>query len=122
MMLNTGTACISDVIGQDNSSAAFVYGAYSLADKFANGIMLSVLLAAYSDNATGLKWIISIIPIISALGCALCTWIGIMLYADKLQKISTGSMLRNHQKKQTSPTAASPDSQAKGLLDAQNQE
>mmetsp|Transcript_31284 Transcript_31284/g.38691 ORF Transcript_31284/g.38691 Transcript_31284/m.38691 type:complete len:85 (+) Transcript_31284:1100-1354(+) len=45
MMLNTGTACISDVIGQDNTSAAFVYGAYSLADKFANGILLFWLVA-----------------------------------------------------------------------------
>ena len=45
MMLNTGTACISDVIGQDNTLAAFVYGAYSLADKFANGIMLYWLVA-----------------------------------------------------------------------------
>jgi len=45
MMLNTGTACISDVIGQDNTSAAFVYGAYSLADKFANGALLYWLVA-----------------------------------------------------------------------------
>lgn len=49
MMLNTGTACISDVIGQDNTSAAFVYGCYSLADKFANGILLYWLVAAYAD-------------------------------------------------------------------------
>ena len=45
MMLNTGTACISDVIGNDNTSAAFVYGAYSLADKFANGFLLYWLVA-----------------------------------------------------------------------------
>ena len=45
MMLNTGTALISDVIGQDNTSAAFVYGAYSLADKFSNGILLYWLVA-----------------------------------------------------------------------------
>ena len=54
MMLNTGTACISDVIGQDNTSAAFVYGAYSLFDKFANGILLFLLVAAYSENASAL--------------------------------------------------------------------
>lgn len=51
LMLNTGTACISDVIGQDNTSAAFVYGFYSLCDKFANGILLYWLVAAYSDQA-----------------------------------------------------------------------
>jgi hypothetical protein len=45
LMLNTGTSCISDVIGQDNTSAAFVYGMYSLSDKFANGILLFWLVA-----------------------------------------------------------------------------
>lgn len=94
MMLNTGTACISDVISQDNTSAAFVYGAYSLADKFANGILLFLLVAAYSENATALGWIISIVPILSAIGCCLATWIGIKLYADKLAKISSGSLLK----------------------------
>ena len=54
MMLNTGTACISDVIGQDNTSAAFVYGAYSLADKFANGILLYWLVAVYADDGNAL--------------------------------------------------------------------
>ena len=33
-MLNTGTSLISDVLGKDNKSAAFVYGVYSLFDKF----------------------------------------------------------------------------------------
>ena len=95
MMLNTGTACISDVIGQDNTSAAFVYGCYSLADKFANGILLYWLVAAYAKDADALQWIISIVPTASAIGCTLCTWIGIKLYADKLAKISSGSMLNN---------------------------
>ena len=98
LMLNTGTSCISDVIGQDNTSAAFVYGAYSLADKFANGILLYFLVAAYADKATPLGWIISIVPIFSAVACTLCTWIGIKLYADKLAKISSGSLLKNRQR------------------------
>jgi len=93
-MLNTGTSCISDVIGQDNTSAAFVYGSYSLADKFANGILLYLLVAAYADKATPLSYIISIVPLISAICCTFCTWIGIKLYADKLAKISSGSMLK----------------------------
>ena len=94
MMLNTGTACISDVIGQDNTSAAFVYGAYSLADKFANGLLLFWLVAAYTDNATALGWIMAIVPSASAISCTLATYIGITLYADKLAKISSGSMLK----------------------------
>lgn len=39
-MLNISTSLISDVIGKDEQSAAFVYGAYSFFDKFANGILL----------------------------------------------------------------------------------
>lgn len=93
-MLNTGTACISDVIGQDNTSAAFVYGAYSLADKFANGTLLFWLVAAYADKAEPLGWIISIVPTLSAVACTLATWVGIKLYADKLAKISSGSLLK----------------------------
>ena len=100
MMLNTGTACISDVIGSDNTSAAFVYGAYSLADKFANGLLLYWLVAAYSDDANALQWILSIVPIGSAVGCTLAVWIGIKLYADKLAKISSGSMLQKKLKAQ----------------------
>lgn len=34
IMLNTATSLISDVIGDDEESSAFVYGSYSLADKF----------------------------------------------------------------------------------------
>ena len=45
LMLNTGTSLISDVIGSDVKSAAFVYGAYSLLDKFANGFLLYWLVA-----------------------------------------------------------------------------
>jgi hypothetical protein len=44
-MLNTGTSLISDVLGKDNESAAFVYGVYSLFDKFANGILGYILVA-----------------------------------------------------------------------------
>ena len=102
MMLNTGTACISDVIGQDNTSAAFVYGTYSLFDKFANGILLYWLVAQYADDENALQWIMAIVPTASAIVCTFATWIGIKLYADKLAKISVGSMLK---KKATSPKA-----------------
>ena len=48
MMLNTSTSLISDVVGQDSSQAAFVYGAYSFLDKFANGFLLYFLVEDYS--------------------------------------------------------------------------
>ena len=92
-MLNTGTSLISDVIGQDTTSSAFVYGAYSLLDKFANGFLLYYLVAYYSKDALALRWILSTVPTISSIGCALFTWIGMKLFADKLAKISSGSTL-----------------------------
>lgn len=90
-MLNTGTSLISDVLGNDNSSAAFVYGVYSFLDKFANGIMLYWLVSAYSMDGHALPYIMGLIPVIASIGTALCTWIGIKLFAEKLAKISTGS-------------------------------
>ena len=94
-MLNTGTSLISDVIGTDNKSAAFVYGVYSLLDKFANGFLLWWLVRNYSKDVTALRLILAIIPSISSLVCALMTWIGMRLYAEKLSKISVGSVLKD---------------------------
>jgi Na+/melibiose symporter-like transporter len=45
IMLNTATSMISDVIGNDSENSAFVYGCYSLFDKFANGAILLWMLA-----------------------------------------------------------------------------
>lgn len=82
ILLNTGTSLISDVIGKDSSSSAFVYGIYSLMDKFANGFLLFWLVAAYSDDACALKYIISLVPTFAAVGTLLCTWAGTSLYSD----------------------------------------
>ena len=98
LMLNTGTSLISDVIGTDNKSSAFVYGVYSLLDKFSNGFLLWWLVRNYSKNVTALKYILAIIPSISSLGCALLTWIGLRMYAEKLAKISVGSVLKEKKK------------------------
>lgn len=104
MMLNTSTNCISDVIAADNTSAAFVYGAYSLADKFANGFLLFWLVAAYSDKGNPLGWIIAIVPTGASVGCTLSVWIGTKLYADKLAKISSGSLLAKKGEKAGAPS------------------
>ena len=93
-MLNTGTSLISDVIGNDNQSSAFVYGCYSFMDKFSNGILLYVLVANYSADAHALSYVMSVIPLVTSFGSTVCTWAGIALYADKLAKISTGSALK----------------------------
>lgn len=91
LMLNTGTSLISDVLGNDVKSAAFVYGAYSLLDKFANGFLLYWLVANFSTNGTVLPYIVAGVPVISSIGCSIFTLIGLKLYSAKLQKISVGS-------------------------------
>lgn len=93
LMLNTGTSLISDVLGNDVKSAAFVYGSYSLLDKFANGFLLYWLVANFSKDANALSWIIACIPIICTVGTAVITWIGLRLYSEKLTKISIGSTM-----------------------------
>jgi len=54
LMLNTATSMISDVIGRNAESAAFVYGAYSFVDKTANGLFLFWLIANYSASPAAL--------------------------------------------------------------------
>ncbi len=41
---NVSNSLISDVIGKDEQSSAFVYGVYGLLDKVANGIVLFFLV------------------------------------------------------------------------------
>jgi Na+/melibiose symporter-like transporter len=43
IMLNIATSLISDVIGKNGESSAFVYGVYSFLDKVANGIIIFYL-------------------------------------------------------------------------------
>ena len=47
ILLNTSTSIISDVIGNDDTSSAFVYGTYSLFDKFSSGILLTIISVSY---------------------------------------------------------------------------
>lgn len=94
MMLNTSTSLISDVIGSDSESSAFVYGIYSFLDKIANGFLLYFLVANYSTDDHALRYIVTVIPVASALGTTFLTWIGIALYADQMAKISVGSYLK----------------------------
>ena len=44
--LNTGINMISEVIGVSGQSGAFVFGVYSLFDKFASGILIYLLLGS----------------------------------------------------------------------------
>ena len=70
IQLNCATSLISDVIGKDNKNSAFVYGFYSLLDKFLNGTILLYLVAKYPDNDIALKYIMGLTPII----CSIATF------------------------------------------------
>lgn len=88
IMLNTATSLISDVIGQDSENAAFVYGCYSLFDKFANGFLLFWIIAYYSEDPEALKWIMATIPTICSIAAFILTWIGNKFFSHKLAKIT----------------------------------
>jgi hypothetical protein len=77
-MLNTATSLISDVIGTDSENSAFVYGCYSLFDKFANGLLLFWLVKAYSEdgNAEALRYIMGVTPVICSIISYFMTYIG----------------------------------------------
>lgn len=98
MMLNTSTSLISDVIGTESESSAFVYGIYSFMDKMANGILLYFLVANYSTSGLALRLIVTIVPCFAAIFTTLLTWIGLLLYPEKMAKISAGSYLNSKKK------------------------
>lgn len=87
-MLNTATSLISDVIGNDSANAAFVYGVYSLFDKLANGFLLFFLVKDYNADATALKWIMAVIPIICSIFATIFTYIGHKYFSNKMAKIT----------------------------------
>lgn len=88
IMLNTATSLISDVIGKDTANSAFVYGCYSLLDKFGNGALLYTMLALYSEDATALKLIMTICPIACSVLAYFFTYIGNRCFSDKMAKIT----------------------------------
>ena len=88
IMINTATSLISDVIGNDSENSAFVYGCYSLFDKFANGGMLLVFVDKFSASADDLRWIMSIIPPVCAILAFTFTYIGHKYFGHKLAKIT----------------------------------
>ena len=50
LVLSTGINLISDVVGSKGKEGAFVFGIYSLLDKFACGIAIFVVGTASSYN------------------------------------------------------------------------
>uniref|UniRef100_A0A7S3JHT4 Major facilitator superfamily (MFS) profile domain-containing protein n=1 Tax=Euplotes harpa TaxID=151035 RepID=A0A7S3JHT4_9SPIT len=88
IMLNIATSLISDVIGDDDTSSAFVYGTYSLFDKFFSGALLVIIGNTVIEDKDWLIWLSSMLPIIGGIMTYLFAFLGQKLYADKLRGVS----------------------------------
>ncbi len=88
IMINISTSLISDVIGKDAESSAFVYGFYSFMDKIANGFAIERSLKLFEESALGLSIIMAFLPILCALIAFILTFVGKKLYSDKLARLS----------------------------------
>jgi MFS family permease len=88
IMLNTATSLISDVIGKDAESSAFVYGAYSFFDKVANGVIIFVITSNFNEDPTALRWIIGTVPILCSISAFSMTYLGKHLYSERLARLS----------------------------------
>ena len=90
IMLNTATSLISDVIGKDADTSAFVYGSYSFFDKVANGIIIFVITSNWNEDPNALRWIIGTVPIICAVAAFSLTYLGKVMYSERLARLSLG--------------------------------
>lgn len=88
IMINTSTSLISDVIGKDADSSAFVYGFYSFMDKIANGVAIERALKLFEKDKTGLKVIMGGLPIFCSIVAFLLTYLGKSLYSEKQARLS----------------------------------
>lgn len=88
IMMNTSNSMISDVIGKDADSSAFVYGFYSFMEKIANGLAIERALKVFEDDEPGLRAIMGGLPIFCCLVAFLLTYLGKFLYSDKQARLS----------------------------------
>lgn len=92
IMLNTATSLISDVIGNDTQSSAFVYSIFSFTEKIVNGVLLffvsALFLQGEHPDPVPIKWITAITPIVCGLLSYALTWIGARYFSHKLSKIT----------------------------------
>ena len=94
IMINTSTSLISDVIGNDSKNSAFVYGCYSLLDKFANGAVMFIFIERYSNIDYAVRWAITGIPIVCSALSFVLTYAGAKYYSYKINKLSLSIPVR----------------------------
>jgi len=64
--LNVASSLISDMLGRNNRNSAFVYGTYSLWDKFASGILLVIVGETVIEDIHWLRALAGILPIFTS--------------------------------------------------------
>ena len=64
--LNVASSLISDMLGRNNKNSAFVYGTYSLLDKFASGILLVIVGETVIENVHWLRGLAGLLPIFTS--------------------------------------------------------
>jgi glycoside/pentoside/hexuronide:cation symporter, GPH family len=64
--LNVSSSLISDMLGRNNKNSSFVYGMYSLADKFSSGILLVIIGRTVIENEHWLRILTGILPIVTS--------------------------------------------------------
>jgi Na+/proline symporter len=57
----------------------------------ANGIVIFVITAYWNKNPTALKFIMGLVPIFCSIGAFLFTYLGKVLYSERLARLSTNS-------------------------------
>lgn len=91
MVLATGINLISEVIGTKGEQGAFVFGIYSLLDKFSAGI--AIFLITNSDSFTAhnsnfIRYMTVLVPSVACLGaCLVVLFTPIQEYSEKNKKL-----------------------------------
>lgn len=64
--LNVSSSLISDMLGRNNKNSSFVYGTYSLFDKFGSGLLLVLIGRTVIEKVPFLRVLTGILPIITS--------------------------------------------------------
>jgi len=92
--LNTGISYIGEVIGVKGSSGAFVFGAYSLLDKFSSGVAIYVVMNMRDVNAPDSSEYVRICTSLIPGASVLLAWILVM--RGKAADYDAGDMVMGH--------------------------
>lgn len=71
-----------------------MYGAYSFFDKVANGVIIFIITAYFNTDPIALRYIIGIIPVVCSIGAFGLTYLGKVLYSERLAALSVNDSIK----------------------------